>query len=189
LQLLTPFCLFVVYTSLTILEGASMPRHLLTLPLFFLLAAGGCGAAGGPESVAENFWAAIMAGDKEEARKYAAKDSVAELELEPKQPGEERDIEFGKAVESNNQVSIPTTMITTTNGQEQRVPLNTVLVKQDGDWKVDWNQTMASMLGGMMGEMMKGMSEAMEGMAEEMGKSFEEMGKSYEEAMKAPPPE
>ena len=166
-----------------------MNQRILSLPILFLLASGGCGAAGGPESVASSFWDAVMAGDKETAKKYAAKNSVAEMELEPKQPGEDRVVEFGKPVESNDQVSIPTTLVTTTNGQAQRVPLNTVLVKEDGNWKVDWNQTMASMLGGMMGEMMKGMSDAMKGMSDEMGKSFEEMGKSYDEAMKAAPPQ
>ena len=164
-----------------------MMRRLLSLPLLFVLATGGCGAAGGPESVARNFWDAIMAGDKDTAKKYATKNSMAEMELEPQQAGEERDVKFGKAVESADQVSVPTTLVTTANGQEQKVPLNTILIKEDGDWKVDWNQTLASMLGGMMGEMMKGMSEAMEGMAEEMGKSFEEMGKSFEESTKSPP--
>lgn len=166
-----------------------MNQRILSLPILYLLASGGCGAAGGPESVASGFWDAVMAGDKESAKKYATKNSVAEMELEPKKPDEDRAIEFGKPVESNGQVSIPTTLVTTTNGQAQRVPLNTVLVKEDGNWKVDWNQTMASMLGGMMGEMMKGMSDAMKGMSDEMGKSFEEMGKSYDEAMKAAPPQ
>jgi len=155
--------------------------------MLFLLSTGGCGAAGGPESVASSFWDAIMAGDKETAKKYATKNSIAEMELEAKEQGEERDVEFGKPVEADNQVSVPTTLVTTTNGQQQRVPLNTILVKEDGDWKVDWNQTMASLLGGMMGEMMKGMSDAMKGMSDEMGKSFEEAGKAYEEAMKAQP--
>jgi hypothetical protein len=164
-----------------------MLRRLLSLPLLLLLTTAGCDAMGGPESVARNFWDAIMAGDKAAAQKYAAKNSVAELELEPKQPGEERAIELGKAVESADQVSIPTTLVTTSQDQTQRIPLNTILIKEKGDWKVDWNQTMASMLGGMMGEMMKGMSEAMKGMADEMGKSFEEMGKSFDESMKAQP--
>lgn len=164
-----------------------MMRRLLSLPLLFLLAAPGCGAAGGAESVATNFWDAMMAGDKEAAKKHATKNSMAEMELEPKQPGEERDVKFGKAVESADQVSIPTTLITTVEGESQQIPLNTIVVKEDGDWKVDWNQTMASMLGGMMGEMMKGMTEAMQGMADEMGKSFEEMGKSYNEAMQPQP--
>jgi hypothetical protein len=165
-----------------------MLRRLSSLPLLFLLALGGCGA-GGPESVAESFWDAVMKGDKATAQKFAAKNSVTEMELEPQQAGETRDVELGKAVEANGQMSIPTTLITKTGDQESRIPLNTILIREDGDWKVDWNQTMASMLGGMMGEMMKGMSEAMGTMAEEMGKSFEEMGKSFEESMQeAPPP-
>lgn len=166
-----------------------MRRYLTTLSVLFLLSTGGCGAAGGPESVASSFWDAIMAGDKEAAKKYATKNSMADLEIEPAQPGEKRDIELGKAVESDIQATVPTTLITQTGDQETRVPLNTILIKEDGAWKVDWNQTLASMLGGMMGEMVKGMSEAMKTMSDEMGKSFEEMNKSFDEAMKAPPPQ
>jgi hypothetical protein len=166
-----------------------MSRTLTTLSVLFLLSTGGCGAAGGPESVASGFWDAIMAGDKETAKKYATKNSIADLELEPPAAGETRDIELGKAVESDAQASIPTTLITRTADQESRVPLNTILIKEDGSWKVDWNQTLASMLGGMMGEMVKGMSEAMKTMSEEMGKSMEEMNKSFDEAMKAAPPQ
>lgn len=164
-----------------------MMRRLLSLPILFLLATGGCSAAGDAESVARSFWDAVMAGDKETAKKYAAKNSVAEMELEPKQPGEERAVELGKAVEAEGQVSIPTTLVTTTDGQQQRIPLNTILVRESEDWKVDWNQTMASLLGGMMGEMMKGMSETMKTMTDQMGKSFDQMGKSFDEAMKAAP--
>ena len=164
-----------------------MQLRLLFLFLSVLLATGGCGTAGGPESVAKKFWTAVVAGDKNTAKQYTTKDSSAELELQPKQPSEERDVEFGKAVETGDQVTVPTTLVTTIDGQDQRIPLITFLSKEDGKWKVDWNQTMSSMFGGMMGEMAKGMSKAMEGMAKEMTKSMEAMGKSFSESMKTPP--
>ena len=50
-----------------------------------------------------------------------------------------------------------------------------ILVKEEGQWKVDAEQTMMSMFGGAMGEMMKGLGKALE---EGFKKGFEEMGKS-----------
>lgn len=167
-----------------------MLKQIAPLPFLLLLFAGGCDAApGSAESVARDFWAAMMDGDKAAAQRHATQNSIAELELEPAQAGERRAVEFGSAEEVNGQVSIPTTLITRREGApEERVPLHTILVREAEAWKVDWNQTLASMLGGMMGEMMRTMTEAMKGAAEEMGKSFEQMGKSFEEAMQAPPP-
>ena len=55
-------------------------------------------------------------------------------------------------------------------------------VLEDGEWKVDLTQTMFSMLGGAMGQMMEDMGQAMqqgmEEMAEQMADSMEQ---SFEE--------
>jgi hypothetical protein len=153
--------------------------------LIMLFAAGGCGF-GGPESTAKSFWKAMIDGDQDRARKLATRQSAGTLELEPAERGEERSVKFGKAVETDGQVSVPTTLVTRSSGKEEAIELNTILVREDGDWKVDWHQTMGSMLGGIMGEMMKGMGDAMEEMGREMERSFKEMGKAFEEAMKEP---
>ena len=58
---------------------------------------------------------------------------------------------------------------------EFQVQMQTILVKEDGQWKVDADQTMMSMFGGAMGEMMKGLGKTLE---EGFKKGFEEMGKS-----------
>jgi len=63
---------------------------------------------------------------------------------------------------------------------EFQVQMQTILVKKDGQWKVDADQTMMSMLGGAMGEMMKGLGKTLE---EGFKKGFEEMGKSMTEGM------
>ena len=45
---------------------------------------------------------------------------------------------------------------------EFQVQMQTILVKEEGQWKVDAEQTMMSMFGGAMGEMMKGLGKALE---------------------------
>ena len=62
-------------------------------------------------------------------------------------------------------------------------------MKQDGKWKVDLDQTMMSMFGGAMGEMMKGLGGQMGEGLNQMGKELEDMGKAIEEQAKklAPP--
>lgn len=67
--------------------------------------------------------------------------------------------------------------MTVAGTQEQSVPTDTILVKEDGVWKVDWARTSAAMYGSMVGEMMKGMEKAMTGMGEEMGKAMEKAAK------------
>lgn len=145
----------------------------IILSMLFLPALSGCGASQSPEGVANDFWDAMMKGDKAAAQKYATKESGAAIAVQGKQEGEERKVILGEPQKNEDHVSIPTTLVTITGGNEQKIPTNTILVKEDGAWKVDWNRTAAAMLGGAMGEMMKGMQDAMK----EMGKAFEEAAK------------
>ena len=70
--------------------------------------------------------------------------------------------------------------IHTTGRQKFEVQMQTILIKEDGQWKVDADQTMMSMFGGAMGEMMKGLSKALE---EGFKKGVEGVGKSMAEGM------
>ena len=125
--------------------------------VFLLLGACG-GSDSGPESVAGQFREAVNNGDDEDTA-----------------------VRLGTATESNGAVTIPTTLITRAGSETSEMPATTCLVQEDGAWRVDWNQTMGSLFGGMMGEMMKGMGKA----AREMGKAVEE---SFREGMEQQEP-
>jgi len=56
---------------------------------------------------------------------------------------------------------------------QRRLLLTTVLVQQEGTWKVDVNKTMMSIFGGAMGEMMEQMGEAMQEMGESMAEGMQ----------------
>ena len=84
-------------------------------------------------------------------------------------------VAFGDIKIEDNKTTIETTMQTNDGTTEFQVQMQTILVKEEGQWKVDAEQTMMSMLAAAMGEMMKGLGKALE---EGFKKGFEEMGKS-----------
>jgi len=137
----------------------------------------GCGGDKATD-VAEGFWNALKAGDVETAKTFATVSSASSLKMTENMEGKDISVEFGEVTEEADATFVATT-VTTLNGEKQmQIPMKTVLVQQDGTWKVDVEQTMMSLFGGAMAEMMKGMGdamgEAMQGMGEEMGNAMQE---------------
>ena len=129
------------------------------------------GCSGGKKdavTVARDFWNALQERDLEKARSYATKETAGSLKLNEDAEDQEVDIAFGEAVEEDGYTKIETTIQTTTEESETSVVLVTVLIQEEGEWKVDVNQTMMSMFGGAMEELGKKMTE-------EMQKSMEQM--------------
>ncbi len=139
-------------------------------------------ACGGndPVAVADKFWDAMEDRDADEARKYMTRASASNLQI--KDSDEKYDIELGKVTENDDDtVSIATTL-KKEGGKEAAIQLNTIVVKEEGQWKVDYNQTMLSMFGGAMQQMMQGLGKAMQQGAEGMNKAMQER---MDEAAKA----
>ena len=146
------------------------------------------GCSGGKKdavTVAEDFWNALQDRDLERARSHATKETAGSLTLNENAEDQEVDIAFGEVVEEDGYTKIETTIQTTTEESETSVALLTVLIREEGEWKVDVNQTMMSMFGEAMEEMVKGMTKTMEElgktMTEEMQKSMEQMAGSMQE--------
>jgi len=137
----------------------------------------GCGGDKATD-VAEGFWDALKAGDVETAKTFATASSASSLKMTENMEGKDVSVEFGAVTEEGDATFVATT-VTTLNGENHmQIPMKTVLVRQEGVWKVDVEQTMMSLFGGAMAEMMKGMGdamgEAMQGMGEEMGNAMQE---------------
>lgn len=129
-------------------------------------------------AVAKGFWDAMNAKDIQAVQLYVTRGSkdkfkIVESEATCKATFGDIKIEDGKT-------TIDTTMQTHNRTTEMEVKMQTILLKEDGLWKVDAEQTMMSMFGGTMGEMMKGLGKALE---EGFKKGFEEVGKSMTEGM------
>lgn len=123
-------------------------------------------------AVAKKFWDAMNAGDIQTARSYATKKSGAGLQLKRNDTSGGGKVSFGNVKIEDNRTVIET-IIQASEGETQlEFPIETILVKEDGQWKVDFDQTLMSMLGGVVGEMIEGLK-----------KGFEEMGKSMAEGI------
>src|SRR3990172_2931885 len=131
-------------------------------------------------AAAKGFWDAMNAKDIQAIRLYVTKESADKLQIKEKDTPGYCEATFGNIKIEDDKTIIDTTMHTNEWTTEFQVQMQTILVKEDGQWKVDANQTMMSMLGGAMGEMMNGLGKALE---EGFKKGFEEMGKSMAEGM------
>lgn len=151
---------------------------LIALPLI------GCGGKNDQVAVARAFWSALEAHDLETARHYATRETAQSLTIQEEQEGQEITIVFGEVSREDEKSMVATTITTSNEGIEMSIPLQTVMVKEEGAWKVDVNQTMMSMLGGAMGAMMEGLTESMKDGMEELGEAMaDQMKASMEEAL------
>ncbi|OHB34876.1 MAG: hypothetical protein A2Y09_01660 [Planctomycetes bacterium GWA2_39_15] len=126
-------------------------------------------------AVAKGFWDAMNAKDIQAARSFVTKESADKLHIKEEDTTAGCKVTFGDIKIDDNKTTIDTTMQTNDGTTEFQVQMQTILIKEEGQWKVDAEQTMMSMFGGAMGEMMKGLGKALE---EGFKKGFEEMGKS-----------
>ena len=126
-------------------------------------------------AVAKGFWDAMNAKDVQSARSFVTKGSADKLHIKEEDTTTNCTVTFGNIKIEDNKTTIETTMQTNDGTAEFQIQMQTMLVKEEGQWKVDAEQTMMSMFGGAMGEMMKGLGNALE---EGFKKGFEEMGKS-----------
>ena len=126
-------------------------------------------------AVAKGFWDAMNAKDIQAARSFVTKESADKLQIKDKDTTASCKVTFGDIKIEDDKTTIETTMQTNDGTTEFQVQMQTILAKEEGQWKVDAEQTMMSMFGGAMGEMMKGLGKALE---EGFKKGFEEMGTS-----------
>ena len=148
----------------------------VAIVLLFVTGLLSLGCSGSDESltVAKNFWKAMEDRDLEAARSYATRATANSLNLGESGEDQAAEIIFGEVSREDGKTLVATTLKTAQDDHEINIPLKTVLVKEDGKWKVDVDQTMMSLFGGAMGAMMDSMKEG-----------FEEMGKAVADEMKA----
>lgn len=162
----------------------SVPGIVLAGMLLALLSA--CsGSEDEAKSVAQRFWAALEEKNIEKARGYATRETAGSLNEQEDAEDQEIAVAFGDVESKDDAVMVATTLHTFDAGAEMTFEMQTVLVKEDGTWRVDVNRTMMSMFGGAMGEMMEqmgeAMQEAMQGMAEELQNGMQELSGSMQQ--------
>jgi hypothetical protein len=162
----------------------------ITYLLTATLCAAACGAADGPDVVAEAFWRASKEGDAELAKTYMAEGGSASIN-DDRNGSSIGDYSLGETAIDGQRATVETT-ITSSGEQEMVIDFTTVLVQQDGSWKVDLDQTTDAMMQSLLGTTMSGMAEqmgeamgeAMKGMAEGMAEGLQSMGDALEDSLK-----
>jgi hypothetical protein len=151
----------------------------MVLVVVLLALAGACGSGDGPRDVSANFWGALVDGDAEAARQWATPETAGSIQANG--DGGNGDYTLGEPIVEEGKATVPTTLVSNDNGMTSTYDLQTVLVRHEGEWRVDVNRTMMSMFGGAMEAMMEGMGDAMEDamgeLAEGMQQGMEDMAR------------
>ena len=167
----------------------------LFLMVMFLI---GCNAKEqSPESVAADFWQAVIDQDMEKAKTLASWDSVDYLKyIRSGQLKPER-YELGEVLKGDRTATIETMLYSQPQGQASvKIPGRTVLLSTEHGWRVDLKETIGStvketvgtvfdQLNNLMQDGLKGLdkqlSESMKGFDKQLSDTMEEVGKALEQ--------
>ena len=167
------------------------PNRLIFLLIATLMLAA-CGDAGDPARTTDDFWTAVLAGDRAKAQSLAL-DQLPD-KMQPEGGETAPRIEVGEAAITADRAEVPTTLyVVEDGGRLIPVPFKTVLAKTLSGWRVDTTQTQASMLGGALGsafrEIGRAFGDALREFGEGMQKGLQEAEPVDPAALPPPPPE
>ena len=155
-------------------------------PIMLLLAA--CnGKEAAPESVAAEFWQAVIDKDMEKAKNLATWDSVDYLKyIRSGQLKPER-YELGEVMRGDRSAVIETMLYSAQRGQASiKIPGRTALVSTEHGWRVDLKQTIGSTLketvGTVFDQLNNLMQEGLKGFDKQLSESVKEIGKALEKS-------
>jgi hypothetical protein len=134
------------------------------------------------QEVARDFWTAMAIKDLAKAKTYAKPGSMEDISATSTDNTIDK-IDLKPPIEQSGMSVVPTTVNAVENGEAKSTAFNTVLEQVDGEWKVNFDKTMASMMGFSMQDMVEGKDEAMKGAVEAVGK---DLGGGQGEAVSAP---
>jgi hypothetical protein len=157
-----------------------------------LLIAAGCGGEG-PDEVAERFWIAAQEKDMAAVEAVSTQSETTSLDFD-NEDSEIRSFLLQDAEVDEDEATVDTRVVGTSNGRLLELSFQTVLVREDGAWLVEVERTGSQMMAAVFGSslqelgeamtdgMQKAMQEMAEGMAEGMQQMAEEMGEAFERA-------
>jgi len=161
-----------------------MHRRKITFKLIFLsficLFIPGCDEVLYPIDVSEGFWRAVKDKDINAIEKYSTKDSLTGEELnENILPLDE--IILGKTVIDGDSAWVDTT-VTMSADKPYTLPIKTVLIRENKQWKVDYQATMKWVSkGSSVYSVISGIKNMTDELAEELNQSMEDIQKAIPE--------
>lgn len=107
--------------------------------LSLLLLLSGCQTVSTPEQVTEEFWEAMADDDLDAARKYSTRDTQYLVSTQPTL--EDAAVKTETALINGASATVATLM-TLKTGSREVLSFDTVLLKENNQWKVDYQQTL-----------------------------------------------
>ncbi|MCU7940321.1 MAG: hypothetical protein KZQ64_08990 [gamma proteobacterium symbiont of Bathyaustriella thionipta] len=131
-----------------------------------------------PQTVAQAFWTATLKGDTETAKQFLTPESRPNFKFILQNPKDF--IELGEQSITTTQAQILTQLTRHKANQQQQTSLRTILVNQNGQWLVDFDQTRDSMLGSELQSVIEQLSNTMR---ETIDKGVKVMGESVKDEL------
>lgn len=179
----------------------------LLLVTFILLTACTAQKPNTPLTVAQTFWTATLNGDINTAKQFLTPQSQAKFKVFVQSPKDF--VELGEQSITSERAEILTQLTRHQDKKVTKTALRTVLVNQQGQWLVDYEQTKKTMLGSelqsvfdqlsntmrttidksmeLMGESVKGELESIERSLQENMKELDEAIQKQKKAQQQPP--
>jgi uncharacterized protein YukE len=151
------------------------------------LTSSGCGFIwdDGPAEVTRDFWNAARDGNSEMVDALSVNDHGADFDLQDAD-SEIRSISIGDTEIDGDEAEVLTVIEGSNDDVEMTIEFKTALVKRDGDWYVELEETGGRLIGAFVGEMVSHFGEefgaAMSEMADELAEGMDELGEALQEA-------
>jgi len=156
------------------------PLKLLLSALFIFLVLQACTAPkpNTPLTVAQAFWSATLDGDVETAKQFLTPQSRPNFKIILR--NQKDFVELGEQSITASRAEILTQLTRHKDDQVQQTALRTILLNQQGQWLVDFDQTRDSMLGSELQSVIDKLSNTMR---ETIDKGVKVMGESVKEEL------
>jgi hypothetical protein len=145
--------------------------------------------ADSPRVVAERFWIAAQDRDAETLRETST-GSWGDHHFDVDSDTEIGEVTFGQTAVEGDEARVETTLTHIDEDSSVEVSFETVLVRRDGEWRVDLYATTGQLVGSILGTtareftdaLAEGLGRSLEELADELADGMREMGEAMREA-------
>lgn len=132
-----------------------------------------------PQEVAHSFWQAVIENDSDDAVKYSTLTDSSYYDGFSKD-WQGYQFAIGKVVIEENQASIKSSLTSPANSGLENRSFITYLVKQQDEWKVDYERTKHSITGGSIGSLFNSLSKLGENLNKNLEKTVKHLNKELQ---------
>ena len=138
-------------------------------------------------AVTEAFWQSILDKDMEKAKQLSTWESAEYLKFVQSDKINAQRFETGEVKVTDASAEVATILYGGNTG-DVSIPVRTVLVRVENDWRVDVQKTMGSMVSGAMGavvnELNSFMQDSLKGVDKALSEGVDSLGKALDQGLK-----